>query len=52
MFGGNAERARFFDLSKRELERRGVPWALIGGEGTRRYLNALEAIHKFADSSM
>lgn len=44
MFGSPAERRRFFDLSRRELERRGVRWALIGGEGSKRYLNALEAI--------
>lgn len=44
MFGSEAARQRFFDLSKRELERRGVKWALVGGEGTRRYLNALGAI--------
>ena len=44
MFGGEAERRRFFELSQRELERRGVRWALVGGEGSRRYLNALAAI--------
>ena len=33
-----------FDLSRKELDRRGVPWALVGGEGSRRFLNALEAI--------
>ena len=32
------------DLSRRELERRGVRWALVTGEGSRRYLNALDAI--------
>ena len=44
MFGTEAARRRFFDLSRAELERRGVRWALIGGEGQRRYLNALAAI--------
>ena len=44
MFGGEVARRRFFDLSRHELERRGVRWALVGGEGTRRYLNALAAI--------
>ncbi|WP_341209134.1 AAA family ATPase [uncultured Sphingomonas sp.] len=44
MFGSHRDRTRFFDLSRRELERRGVPWALIQGEGSRRYLNALTAI--------
>ncbi len=44
MFGGEAERRRFFELSKAELERRGVAWRLVGGEGSRRFLNALGAI--------
>ncbi|MEH3104832.1 MAG: AAA family ATPase [Sphingomonas phyllosphaerae] len=44
MFGTQHARERFFDLSRRELERRGVPWVLIQGQGSRRYLNALEAI--------
>ena len=44
IYGGTAERARFMDLSRRELERRGVRWALVTGEGSRRYLNALDAI--------
>lgn len=44
MFGSHRDRTRFFDLSRRELERRGVPWVLIQGEGSRRYLNALTAI--------
>lgn len=44
MFGAPAERRRFFELSRAELERRGVRWALVGGEGSRRYLNALAAI--------
>ena len=44
MFGSLRDRRRFFDLSRRELERRGVPWVLIQGEGSRRYLNALAAI--------
>ncbi|MHC9417803.1 AAA family ATPase [Sphingomonas citri] len=45
LFGNRAARQRFFDLSRRELERRGVRWALVSGEGSRRYLNALDAIH-------
>ncbi len=48
MFGGETARRRFFDLSKRELERRGVRWALVGGQDTRRYLNALAAIEAAA----
>jgi NadR type nicotinamide-nucleotide adenylyltransferase len=44
MFGGAAARQRFFDLSKAELERRGVPWRLVGGTGDARYMAALAAI--------
>ena len=44
MFGTTQERQRFFDLSKAELVRRGVRWALVSGEGSARYLSALEAI--------
>lgn len=43
-FGSPAERQRFFDLSKAELERRGVRWALVGGQGEARFDNALAAI--------
>ena len=46
MFGGEEARRRFFELSKRELERRGVRWTLVSGEGSRRYLNALAAIEQ------
>ncbi len=44
MFGSTSERQRFFDLSRRELERRGVPWVLVDDTGPRRYRNALAAI--------
>jgi NadR type nicotinamide-nucleotide adenylyltransferase len=44
LFGTRQERQRFFDLSRAELERRGVRWALVGGQGSQRYLNALRAI--------
>lgn len=44
MFGGDAERQRFFELSQAELERRGVRWALVSGEGATRLESALEAI--------
>lgn len=44
MFGSAAQRQRFFELSRDELDRRGVRWALVSGEGSRRYLNALAAI--------
>lgn len=44
IYGGTEERARFFDLCKAELERREVPWALVGGTGEARLENALKAI--------
>lgn len=50
MFGSEAARRRFFDLSRLELERRGVRWALVGGEGELRYLNALAAIDRMTAS--
>lgn len=46
MFGTPTERQRFFDLSRRELDRRGVRWEFVSGDGSRRYLAALEAIQK------
>ena len=46
MFGTETARRRFFDLSKLELERRGVRWALVSGQGSHRYLNALAAIDR------
>lgn len=45
MFGTATARRRFFERSRDELVRRGVPWVLIDGQGSRRYLNALAAIH-------
>ena len=48
MFGTAQARRRFFDLSRAELERRGVRWELVGGTGERRYLNALAAIERAA----
>lgn len=44
MFGRVEDRRRFFDLSKRELERRGVPWRLISGQGDARWMAVLAAI--------
>ena len=46
MFGLAADRQRFLDLCRRELDRRGVPWATVGGQGSRRYLNALHAMER------
>lgn len=44
MFGTRAARQKFFDLSRAELERRKLRWALVGGVGEARYQNALAAI--------
>ena len=44
MFGTAEARQRFFDLSKAELERRGVRWALVGGRGEARFKAALAAV--------
>jgi NadR type nicotinamide-nucleotide adenylyltransferase len=52
MFGTVAERQKFFDLSRAILERRGVRWAMVSGEGDRRFLNALEAIHAAARDAL
>ena len=51
LFGSEAARRRFFYLSRAELDRRGVRWALVGGEGSRRYLNALAAIEAAAGNT-
>lgn len=51
MFGTREQRQRFFDLSRRILDERGARWALVGGSGSRRYLNALEAIRR-ADQTL
>jgi len=44
MFGTPSKRRRFFDLSRAELERRGVPWAMVTEQGDARFANALAAI--------
>lgn len=44
LFGTTDARKRFFDLSRAELERRGVPWALVTGHGEARFQSALTAI--------
>ena len=44
IFGTPKLRQRFFDLSKAELERRGVRWALVRGQGEERFENAVAAI--------
>lgn len=44
MFGTAAERRRFFEVSKAQLERRGLPFVLIRGQGEARYAAALAAV--------
>ncbi len=44
VYGQPEDRARFFELSKRELERRRVNWALISGEGEPRFAAVIAAI--------
>jgi NadR type nicotinamide-nucleotide adenylyltransferase len=44
MFGTPELRQRFFDLSKAELERRGVRWALVTGDGEARWQSVLRAV--------
>ena len=44
MYGDPEDRQRFFDLSRAELENRGVRWALISGDGDERFEAALAAI--------
>lgn len=46
VYGDPADRQRFFDLSKAELERRGVRWRLIAGQGDARFEAALAAIEE------
>jgi NadR type nicotinamide-nucleotide adenylyltransferase len=43
-YGLPDDRQRFFDLSRAELERRGVRWALISGDGEPRFDAALAAV--------
>ena len=47
MFGTVAARRRFCDLSRAELERRGVAWALVSGTGEARFAAAIAAIRAF-----
>jgi NadR type nicotinamide-nucleotide adenylyltransferase len=48
MFGTDELRTRFYELSKRELEKRNLPWAMIGGHGEERFQNAVRAIGEAA----
>jgi len=44
LYGAPEARQRFFDLCRAELERRGVRWRLIRGQGSARLAGALAAI--------
>ena len=44
VYASPEQRRRFFDLCKAELDRRGVPYALIRGAGDARFDAALQAI--------
>jgi len=44
LFGTPEARQRFFDVSKAELNRRGVRWALVSGQGEARWESALRAV--------
>jgi NadR type nicotinamide-nucleotide adenylyltransferase len=46
MFGDEAARRRFFDLSQAILEERRVAWALVSGQGEARYHTMLAAIER------
>lgn len=43
-FGDEARRRRFFDLSRQELERRGLAYVVIGGAPEQRFARAIAAI--------
>ena len=43
-FGDPARRRRFFELSRDQLERRGLPYAVVSGPGEERLPRALESI--------
>lgn len=44
MFGTEELRTHFFELSRDELDRRELPWALVSGDGDARFENAMKAI--------
>ena len=50
IYGEREDRQRFFDLSREELERRGVNWALVSGDGEPRVDMALAAIEALAST--
>ena len=44
IYGDQADRERFFGLSRAELIRRGLRWSLVTGTGDERFTSALAAI--------
>jgi NadR type nicotinamide-nucleotide adenylyltransferase len=46
VYGADGERARFFALSRAELDRRGVDYAIIGGTGDARLAAAIAEIER------
>ncbi len=44
VYSASADRQHFFDLCKDELVARGVPYALVQGEGEARFENAIKII--------
>ena len=44
LFGSDSARKQFMDVAIRELDRRGLRWAWVEGEGDARLRNALAAI--------
>jgi NadR type nicotinamide-nucleotide adenylyltransferase len=51
VYGGGDDRRRFFDLSRAELDRRHVPYAVISGSGATRFDNALAEIARFVGAT-
>lgn len=45
IYGGKEARARFFALSRAELDRRALPYVVIGGTGRARFDRAVAAIN-------
>lgn len=45
-FGDDGQRQRFFDLSREELERRGLRYVVIGGTAEDRFQKSVEAIEE------
>lgn len=47
LFGSTEARRRFFEVSRAQLERRGVPFVAVRGQGEERYAAALAAVRRF-----